>query len=286
MNDGELFRKLRQERGLTQAQLARGITSRTALSSFELRQTEISLPHAIKYLNRLNITLEEYEFIYRQKNASKKHTFSRYLKTKNATEAKKNSELLLHRFQETGDNYFFYLYAQSELLNQVQYGQVFTTSYDLLVNEIKAYLDRVETWGHFEIIMFSNCMYVFSSEYIAHILKNVLPLSEEYQETIYFSNNIVLLCQNGLGLGIQRQNSELIKLFKEKIYALENTDNSTISAIIRLLFQAIDTFKTSADKAQLNKKINDVWQLIKLLHQEKWQPILQKYLTDNHMDHF
>lgn len=44
--------------------------------------------------------------------------------------------------------------------------------------------------------------------------------------------------------------------------------------------------KTSADKAQLNKKINDVWQLIKLLHQEKWQPILQKYLTDNHMDHF
>ncbi|MFD1410506.1 Rgg family transcriptional regulator [Lapidilactobacillus gannanensis] len=129
-------------------------------------------------------------------------------------------------------------------------------------------------------------MYVFSSEYIAHILKNVLPLSEEYQETIYYSNNIVLLCQNGLGLGIQRQNSELIKLFKEKIYALENTDNSTISAIIRLFFQAIDTFKTSADKAQLNKKINDVWQLIKLLHQEKWQPILQKYLTDNHMDHF
>ncbi|MCH4056959.1 MAG: helix-turn-helix domain-containing protein [Lactobacillaceae bacterium] len=286
MNDGELFRKLRQERGLTQAQLARGITSRTALSSFELRQTEISLPHAIKYLNRLNITLEEYEFIYRQKSTSKKHTFSQYLENKDTTEAEKNSRLLLQQFQKTGDNYFFYLYAQSELLNQVQYGQVFTTSYDLLVNEIKAYLDHVETWGHFEIIMFSNCMYVFSSEYIAHILKNVLPLSEEYQETIYYSNNIVLLCQNGLGLGIQRQNSELIKLFKEKIYALENTDNSTISAIIRLFFQAIDTFKTSADKAQLNKKINDVWQLIKLLHQEKWQPILQKYLTDNHMDHF
>ncbi|WP_125607017.1 Rgg/GadR/MutR family transcriptional regulator [Lapidilactobacillus bayanensis] len=283
MNDGQLFRKLRLERGLTQEQLAKDITSRTALSSFELRETDISLPHAIKYLNRLNITLEEYEFMYRQKNPSKKHSFSQYLNGNDAHEAQANSKLLLEKYTESGDNYFFYLYIQNELLSKVKHGQSTSESYDTLATRVKNYLNKIETWGHFEIIMFSNCMYIFNSEYINFVLKNVLPLTEEYQETIYFTNTIVYLCQNGIGLGIHRQDSELIKTFKQKLYSLEENDHTCVSAILRLFFHSVDNFRKFGDKVELNQNLNNVWQLVTLLHQEKWEAMLKKYLSDNNI---
>lgn len=158
MENAESIRKLRIERHLSQQELANGITTRTTLSSFEGRKTELSLEHAINYLNRLNVTLSEYEFLLQNTVEREKHQYLRYLKRVDEAQARVYTQILRDKYQQTNDQYFYYLYAQRELLNYRWFSQIFTTDFEDLVSHIKTYLNRIETWGHFEIVLFLNTM--------------------------------------------------------------------------------------------------------------------------------
>lgn len=64
LTHGELIKKLRLERNLSQETLSDGITSRNTLSSLEIRKSNSSFQNLFQYCQRMNITLEEYEFLY------------------------------------------------------------------------------------------------------------------------------------------------------------------------------------------------------------------------------
>lgn len=284
MNQGELFKQLRKERGLTQSQLAKGITSRTALATFENHESEITLSHAMAYLERLNITLEEYEFIYHKHNVSKKHLATRYLGSSDMAEAEKYTQVLLDKYQNSKDNYFFYLYVQRELLNRIHYGHTFFTNIDNLTTRVKTYLNRVETWGHFEIVLFLNCLFVFDSSYILNTVKNVLPKSEEYQETLYFTKDIPGLCHNGIGLGITRHDLQLVSVFSDKLAQNKKTDNSTVSFVLNQFFSAIKTYLNDNNSKSFKEAMNKTFQLLDLLQLSFWEPLLKSYLKQIGLD--
>ncbi|MDU0335530.1 helix-turn-helix transcriptional regulator, partial [Enterococcus sp. 2CBP] len=63
MNQANLFKKLRIERGYTQQKLSEGVSSRTTLSSFENRGTELSSHTLFLYLDKMNIRLEEFQIM-------------------------------------------------------------------------------------------------------------------------------------------------------------------------------------------------------------------------------
>ena len=70
MDHSSLIKKLRLERGLSQKKLAQGISQRSTLASFENNATKISYNILIQYLDRMNVTLEEYQFMLDGNNLS------------------------------------------------------------------------------------------------------------------------------------------------------------------------------------------------------------------------
>ena len=76
-----LIRKLRKERGLTQAQLTEGLSQRGTLVAFESRGTKISFELLVDYLERMNVTLEEYQFLLNNNTLTSKQKLSNYLIT-------------------------------------------------------------------------------------------------------------------------------------------------------------------------------------------------------------
>lgn len=278
MENAELIRKLRIEHHLSQQELANGITTRTTLSSFEVRKTELSLEHAINYLNRLNVTLSEYEFLLQNTVEREKHQYLRYLKRVDEAQARVYTQILRDKYQQTNDQYFYYLYAQRELLNYRWFSQIFTTDFEDLVSHIKTYLNRIETWGHFEIVLFLNTMTIFDSEYIIQVIKNVLPLTEQYQETIYFSQIIAALVQNGIGLGIKRGDLELIDVFKRELYRIADTDESCTTFLLTKFFRAVDQLTLHHDDTLFAAEMLACTQLANLLKLQDWLTLLQDYL--------
>lgn len=63
MKQRQLFQKLCKERNISQETLVQGISSRSILSSFENRNTLLSSELLSHYLDRLNITPNEFQLL-------------------------------------------------------------------------------------------------------------------------------------------------------------------------------------------------------------------------------
>ena len=112
-----LIRKLRKERGLTQAQLTEGLSQRGTLAAFESRGTKISFELLVDYLERMNVTLEEYQFLLNNNTLTGKQKLSNYLiTTKYLTKEQENE--LLKEYKKTGNIYYRLLYTQRILIDQ------------------------------------------------------------------------------------------------------------------------------------------------------------------------
>ncbi|MGT9066368.1 helix-turn-helix domain-containing protein, partial [Enterococcus faecalis] len=149
VNHGKLIKKLRSERGITQNQLAYGISSRGTLAAFENRGSRISFDILIQYLERMNITLEEYSFLYMDSHVSDKRLLAKKMihDTTDDESAGKIINNLYSRYKETGDNFYYFTYLMNDLLIQFLHDQEkdFSTSEEATI--LKKHLESVESWG-------------------------------------------------------------------------------------------------------------------------------------------
>lgn len=71
-NHHHLIRNLRKERKLSQQFLSEGITTREAVSRFENRGTNITADTLFQFLDKMNVTLEEYHYLLNDFELSQK----------------------------------------------------------------------------------------------------------------------------------------------------------------------------------------------------------------------
>lgn len=71
MKIGQIFKYFRRTKHITLKEASQGIVSIPFLSRFENGLTDISFSHLLELLNRINVQLSEFEFLYQQKNPTK-----------------------------------------------------------------------------------------------------------------------------------------------------------------------------------------------------------------------
>ncbi|WP_348921620.1 Rgg/GadR/MutR family transcriptional regulator [Enterococcus rotai] len=174
-----IFKKLRTERTISQADLVKNISNRSTLSSFEQKGSKISFDLLRRYLHRMNITLEEFEDLIHdevqlEKKALSKKMLSLYYN--NDFENLQTYCLLCEEKHNKNKDFFYYhLYAQYIFILDTK--EIISLSdskkKDIQVH-IYDYLNKIENWGKFEFSLFINLMYLFDDDYILLILKNML----------------------------------------------------------------------------------------------------------------
>ncbi|WP_461218737.1 helix-turn-helix domain-containing protein [Lapidilactobacillus salsurivasis] len=178
-----MIRRLRCERGLTQAMLTQGICSRTTLSMFENGGTYLSGEILFQYLDRLNILPNEYVTLLLQEQASQgwKRIVDKedqLLKVGRAIElggarlARLRSEYWCH-YQETRD--VFYLY----LLIRIQGAQTFQTRGQVVLSQelltpAQAFLNQITVPHYFDLLLYTGILHTYSLTDIQHDYQNVL----------------------------------------------------------------------------------------------------------------
>ena len=71
MGHGEFIKKIRKEKHLTQKELAEGILSKNFLSKFERGESKITSEIFMNLLERLNVSLDEFEQLVTSKHSQK-----------------------------------------------------------------------------------------------------------------------------------------------------------------------------------------------------------------------
>ncbi|KOS63140.1 helix-turn-helix transcriptional regulator [Lysinibacillus agricola] len=72
MNRGRTLKEIRKNKGFSQLILSKGIISQSTYSKYEAGRIDIDVEKYIKLLNKLNISLEEFEYIHNERIYRKK----------------------------------------------------------------------------------------------------------------------------------------------------------------------------------------------------------------------
>lgn len=208
MEHGTLIRKLRKERNMSQTQLAAGICSRTTLSSFENNHSNVSSDLLFKYLERLNVTVQEYSFYLNDSVTPEKEYLSAYfyneITKKHDEEIAERIRGFRSKYENTHDFYFCCMSIELKLfLNKKHSKDLYDVDEDKRI--IKNYLNRVQQWGHFEISLFSNCLYIFNSDYIRGTFSVLLKRTKLLSSIASYQNDISIFLNNCIVLSFERQ---------------------------------------------------------------------------------
>lgn len=225
MTHGELIRKLRKERNLTQDQLAKGITSRTTLSSFENNRSRVSSEILFAYLERMNITIQEYLFYFNDSTPTEKELSTRYF-YKNIIKSRdfeiKNRILdYQSKYKDSHDFFFCCLSIELKLfLNHKHIKPVFDVEEDTQI--IKDYLEKVQQWGHFEMSIFSNCLYIFKSDYIRGTFSTLLNKTKILSTIDTYQNDLAIFLNNCIILSFERNLLKDARFYIGQLYKISS----------------------------------------------------------------
>lgn len=190
MDHSSLIKKLRLERGLSQKKLAQGISQRSTLASFENNATKISYNILIQYLDRMNVTLEEYQFMLDGNNLSEKRKLSKVFFDKLRRHYDSEfAKFLNEQYYSTDDYYYKLLHASYVLIRKRENDAIQVDSIGAQ-KIIKDYLDSIENWGRFELSIFINTLFCFSDEYIFDHSKRSVKKMKTYVDDLYFNRDM------------------------------------------------------------------------------------------------
>ncbi|WP_314067577.1 helix-turn-helix domain-containing protein [uncultured Vagococcus sp.] len=220
---GEVFRKMRIEKKMTIVTVAKGILSIAQLSKFERGESNLSITKFGQLLERINITVEEFEFLSSNyKNSSLKQLVIDIKQAYTNRDPEKMIALADEEFKKwelSGNKNSQYNYIMISIMNDElnDLKKTQTCEVELLID----YLFSIEDWTYYEIVLFGNSI-------SAMPIQTIIVLSEElfYKTKTFHTNdkhlklvlrillNASLICllsdENAKSLHFQTYISELI----------------------------------------------------------------------------
>ena len=163
MGHGEFIKKIRQEKHLTQKELAEGILSKNFLSKFERGESKITSEIFLNLLERLNVSLDEFEQL-----VISKHSQKEFLQKLETFKSQKDGYLLENLKTEEkqlfqNDRNRRHLHNQILVEAHLQYLQ--GKNIDVKQKRvIQSYLFEVEEWGDYEWELFGNIVFCLSTK--------------------------------------------------------------------------------------------------------------------------
>ncbi|MFV0559953.1 MAG: helix-turn-helix domain-containing protein [Enterococcus sp.] len=243
MNHSSLIKKLRKERGLSQSQLAKGISQRSTLASFEKSAQKISSTLLIQYLERMNITLEEYQYLLDKENFSEKreHLFDFYQQLTEDYDEEFEKSLLV-KFDETNDSYYWILHAMYYLILKRENKEIiYMKRKEKLRSVIIEHLDSIENWGHFEFFIFIHTLFCFEDTYIYYHFTRSVKRMKAYLDYQYYDKDIAVFLIQGVQLAFDRGAHQLFHLFMIELKKFAKQFHTSDAVITWKLFDFLST---------------------------------------------
>ncbi|BDR55610.1 helix-turn-helix domain-containing protein [Xylocopilactobacillus apis] len=207
MNHGKLLKKLRTSRGITQKQLAEGISSQAALSRME-QSGNIPSYLLLSFLDRLDIHPVEFFTLAAENQVLESQSFLNKMNetcyNKEKMNELVNEEITLYK--QTG--------LKKHKINSMRVKAIYHKIHDLplenskeIAKEITKYLLKFDSWFLNDISLYSDLLFIFSNDFIKAHHKTVLNSLETLplggnQKHIY----IVTYTNNTIVLAFERKN--------------------------------------------------------------------------------
>lgn len=216
---GPIIGDLRKQKKIKSSYVYNGIMSRTASSKFERGISDTTTAKFFIILERLNITLEEvYYLLYKQENKDFL-IINNYIDAFYKNDMKKLYDLKNSTYKEYLETHvikYLHYHAVISLLINLKLGEELDEE---KLNIIRKYLLECESWGYYEIILFTNTMEFYSMEIIDIVYRRCNSYLLEYKGSRRYKNEQAIFILNILEITVRNNNIErtqyYLKQFKQ-----------------------------------------------------------------------
>ena len=207
----ELLRKMRINRGITQKQLANGITTRESIVKYENGKNHVPLLILSELLEKMNVNLDEFLFYLQADNVRTKNKELKKL-IKSIRDGGQPSQYILHQLKIQADessdivDVRNYLVAKiCDWYNRPKSERKVTRKDQSYISQIKEYLDRIDEFGRFEITTFTSLLFLFETNYIAQRINEIEKKIEKNKDYEIFHTSLYALYNNAFLLMLERK---------------------------------------------------------------------------------
>lgn len=288
-NYGIVLRDIRISKGLSQKEIYSGIISKSYASAFEKGNHDISLILFEKILVRVNVSLDEFFFIYRGFSLTSIESFWFNYETSGNNNDLKNLYLLYEKFSkrsgELENVQTALLRSRIQLIEQLLKKNLFDVSviFEEDKTTIKNYLFSIQTWTLEEIKIFANSIYFLEESLQKHFLEYALTLINTYKEYDRGRHIFCGLLVNATEIFIDKDDLEYANKLILNLDMLSNSYSSTFHRILSNYLKGLIKIKNNETECGYSQSLNAISMLKHLNYDDVafLYEILLKQFTEN-----
>lgn len=285
MKIGLMIKKLRINKKIRSKNFYKGLLTRPAIVKFENGESDTSVERFLKMLQRLNITLEEFYYLYHEPNnvddqllsvAAYKQAFYNMDIAKLQIIAKASKE----KYLEIGNEKYLHNKALVNLLmDSIEQKKRYQDDLDV----IRQYLVECDFWGYYELTLFINTLSFYSNEFIDIAYKKTKENLTNYQHLIRYKNEISILLFNIIEKKIRSNNIKSAYFYLNELTKLDNSsiDNMYMKTMYKYfsgLLGLIEGHETRLD--EINKVI-EILEFLDMKHKANQCQLLLNTVIQN-----
>lgn len=249
MRVGRTVKHLRKSKKIRATSIYRNLLSRPAINKFENGESDTTTEKFMLILERMNITLEEFEIahsIINKKDDNEIYSPGAYKKAfynKDIQQLQYLSAQSLQKFEETQVVKYRHNSAIINLLIHDIDSSIGNIKPEVVL--LQKYLSECEYWSYYEITLFTNTMNYYSFDFIEVTYKHAKRTLMSYQGLVRYKNELAIMLFNILHLKISAKCYTKLNYYFEELTLLQDEclDKMYIQTIIRfysLLIQIIN----------------------------------------------
>lgn len=270
--NGELIRKTRQKRGMSQAKLGALIGSQSMVSRIENNQTDPSDQTVLMLCDALMITFEEYFYSIFDKKQSKLSALANQLEIIDHN----NDGVMLDKL---------YVLTQSQsrsqpdnLLNRHLFLMTKATKYHLkkqlaphaIQDELVDYFFDIENWQYYDILLFSRIVYMVPVNRLSPYIKDILNQYRQHELSTHSERTLKKVINNLLEASVVQNNYTFTQHLINQLKSMAIlTDDLTLQTWL-LFWQGV----ILSD----NTLIANAYQVTSILHQKSMLKRFNKFI--------
>lgn len=249
MDTGKVIKSIRLSKKLKSKNVYNNILSRPASSRFEKGLSDTTSKKLFEILSNLNISLEEFYFIYNGYKIEDDYDFlsqySKYFYLNDTDKLRKLENITIQKYLKTNQIKFSHYSALTNLtISSILNEKPNLRSLQIL-NE---YLLNCEEWTYYELVLFTNSLDFFSEELLLILYKHAKKRLEHFSLLRKNSNDVFSLLSNILVVFIKKNNiNKSIFFYHELKNSVSKTDHTMYVKTMLIFFKELINIMNSKE---------------------------------------
>lgn len=201
MHFGQTVEFIRHQKNFSIKQICGNYLSRQTYYRFVKDEVDISAKKLFYILDSLNVNIDEFLFINNNFQVSKEFSDMEKVKSYFENHDIKQLHLLLSDYVAQSSHKEQILFSLISIL----IGRLTGEKSPNEEKSLREYLLNIETWTHYETVLFNNSMFIFDNEFIELVFAKINYNLDKYSTLRYYGNESIRMFINMVILYIDRQ---------------------------------------------------------------------------------